>query len=95
MSVVHASNSCTCDDNITPKKTKLVLLPGRILTCKQKHTTNFHVSDGGIKAYMKAVAANRMVSLSQDMGGFACSTDCLPNAGPTPSTWLIKIFFKI
>ena len=44
------------------------------------YTTYSHVLDGEIKA----IAAN-CVSWSVH-GGYNCSTDCLPNAGPTAST---------
>ena len=67
-----------------PKKSEIVVFPGRILPCKQKsqqysalYITYSHVSDGKIRA----VAAN----WCQDTGGHTCSTDCLPNAGPMPS----------
>ena len=74
----------------TPKKSEigLAIFPGRILPCNTSqqytapYTTYSHVLDGEIKA----IAANwcRPI-IVRTWGGYTCSTDCLPKAGPTAS----------
>ena len=67
-----------------PKKSEIVVFPGRILPCKQNksalYITYSHVSDGKIKRFAANWGAH-----SQDTGGHTCSTDCLPNAETMPS----------